>query len=195
MMRRKPNLFLLAGITLILVSCALVVVNQFRIRSGVSHCAELASRIEAALPPRSAGYVGIYSDPNMPVLELDGTDWCGILEVPAYGLTLPIHGSWDKSAVTSYPCRFWGSVYDGSMILGGSDQNGQFAFCSQTNPGDYISITDMLGNEFRYQVARVDRSDSADFEKLSAGEYPLTLFTRSTFGLEYIIVRCNDRFR
>ena len=190
-MQKKPNFLLLAGIVLILCSCALLFAFQFRVHRGQFLSEDLAANIASLLPERTEGYPGMYTDPDMPVLQLDGTDFCGLLEVPAYGLTLPIGGNWDKAALSSYPCRFWGSVYGDSLILGGADQDGQFAFCAQTNPGDFVTVTDMLGNTFHFRVARVDRSDTAEFEKLSAGDYPLTLFTRSTFGLEYIIVRCD----
>ena len=154
-MKKKPNFPVLAGIFLIFFSCTLVFVHQFRIHAGLTRSAQLAAKLEPMIPQRSEGYLGIYSEPEMPVLELEGRDWCGLLEIPAYGLTLPIQGVWDPGSLPSAPCRFWGSVYDGTMILGGADQEGQFAFCSRTNPGDFVILTDMLGNEFTYQVARV----------------------------------------
>lgn len=93
--------------------------------------------------------------------------------------------------ISSRPGRFWGSIYDGTCILGGSNQEGQFAFCSRLDVGDDIVITDMQGVEFRCCVERIDRSQSADFEQLYHADYPLTLFVREKYESRYIVVRCD----
>ena len=104
--------------------------------------------------------------------------------------TLPVAGSWDAGKVNSYPCRFWGTVYDGSLIVGGADQPGQFAGFDRIFDGSAVTVTDMTGAEFSYVVDRVERSKSAQAEVLMAGEADLTLFARDAYSLEYVILRC-----
>ena len=90
----------------------------------------------------------------------------GLIEIPAYGVTLPIGDVWDAKEVASFPRRFYGSAYDGSLIVGGADQDGQFDFCDQINPEAHIYVTDMTGTEFEYHVTRIDRAKEINLEKL-----------------------------
>ena len=51
-------------------------------------------------------------------------------------------------------------------------------------------VPNMLGAEFDYSVARIDRSKTAESEKLINEEYCLTIFARDSKTSDYIIVRC-----
>ena len=106
-------------------------------------------------------------------------------------MKLPIYSSWEDGSVAKYPCRFWGSAYDNSLIVGGSDRKGQFDFCSRLDLGDKIRITDMTGTEFSYEVVRIDRRKQADLQTFEEVDCDLTLFVRDSSTLNYIIVRCD----
>ena len=90
----------------------------------------------------------------------------------------------------TYPCRFHGSVYDGTLVIGGYDQVGQFDFFDRINPGAHIYVTDMTGTEFEYHVVRIDRAKEINAEKLMNQNAGLTLFVRNRYSMEYLIVRC-----
>ena len=60
--------------------------------------------------------------------------------------------------------------------------------------GDEILVTDLTGAVYTYCVERIDRSKSAEAEKLYDPEHDLTLFVRDTYGLDYIIVRCKNKW-
>ena len=53
-----------------------------------------------------------------------------------------------------------------------------------------VMVPNMLGAEFDYSVARIDRSKTAESEKLINEEYCLTIFARDSKTSDYIIVRC-----
>lgn len=168
----------------------LFLLSQLRVQLSVRNCQDCVTQIEELLPEKTPGFPGSVSDSAMPVLEIGGTDYIALIEVPAYGVTLPVAGRWDTGKLSHYPCRFWGSVYDNSLVVGGSDQTGQFDFCDQINPGAEITVTALNGEEFTYSVERVDRADHAEADWLMQDDYDLTLFARSAFSLEYIAVRC-----
>ena len=193
-MKKQRNPFILIGILLILLSIG--VVAFFRIYAEKARIAATATaaQIEAMLPSKTTGIPGDYREAEMPVLEFDGTDYVAMLSIPGYGLNFPIADQWNNTPLLPCPARFYGSIYDGTMIIGGNDQPGQFDFFHRMEPGDSIRITDMMGSEFSYTIDRIDRSKSADYEKLSAGGYPLTLFVRSAYSTEYILVRCTTKF-
>lgn len=192
MMQKKKASFLeILGIGLILCSAVLLLFQHFRAHTAVVSAKAVVFQMEELMPERTAGIPGIYADPAMPVLELDGEDFSCLLDVPAFGVTLPVGNSWDTGKLGFYPCRFWGSVNDCSLVIGGTDQQGQFDFCGKIDLGTVITVTDMTGAEFTYSVTRVDRANQADADWLCSEAYDLTLFARAKFSLEYIAVRCS----
>ena len=146
------------GAALILAGAALLILPELHARQN----RETVAQLEQRLPQRITGYPGIYEDPAMPALELEGTDYVGILDLPGYGVKLPVAGVWEEGNRNARPSRFWGSAYDGTLVIGGSAEKGQLDFCSKVNPGDRIRFTDMTGAEFDYQVTRVERSGEAE---------------------------------
>ena len=192
-MRRRGNLFLIIGCLLVAASLALLAYSRIHGEQARKHNAETVAQIASIIPPRSDGAMDSYSNMEMPVLQISGEDYIGMLDIPAFGLTLPIGSSWDTGKVTTYPCRFWGTVYDGSLIVGGADQPGQLDCLDQIWDGSVVTVTDMTGGVFRYVVSRVERSKTAAAEVLTDSGADLTLFVRDAYNLEYIIVRCQAK--
>lgn len=189
-MKDKLNLLQKLGLGLILISCVLLLGSEFFTIRNRSSAQDLAGQLESFLPERCEGDPENYSDISMPVLQLNGTDFSGLIQVPAFGISLPMGNHWDRTAVTKYPCRFWGSLYDHSLIIGGSSGKGQFDFFGRLDLGDKISVTDMTGTKFSYEVVRIDRRKNADIETLQETAYDLTLFVHDSSSLDYILVRC-----
>lgn len=186
-MRKLQKVLTLAGILLILASAGLLLFSTVQGRQAQ----KILEQIRQRLPQRITGYEGIYTDTDMPVLSLEGTDYVGILDLPGYGVQLPVGSVWETGKLTTHPCRFWGSAYDGTLVIGGSGDKGQLDFCGKVNQGDRIRFTDMTGAEFDYQVTWVDRSKSAEGSWLMKEQYDLTLFARDPYSLQYIAVRCD----
>lgn len=189
-MRRSAKAAFAVGCLLILGSLGLLAATQLRVRQAREENAEILRVMEEVLPPRREGLADTYRNMEMPALEIGGEDFAALLEIPAFGVTLPVSNHWEKGDVTLRPCRFWGTVYDGSLIVGGADQPGQFDCFDRIPNGANVTVTDMTGAEFSYAVARVERSDSARAEVLLDEEAELTLFVRDAYSLEYIILRC-----
>lgn len=189
-MNRFRKFLLVAGVLLLLSGIALFAGTRYLSTRGGAE--EVYDRLSEAVPERIGGAVGVYSHPEMPVMALDGQDFCGLLELPGYGIRLPIGAAWNSLNTLRWPCRYSGSVYDGRLIIGGADQPGQLEICKRLDLGDVILVTDLTGMEFRYEVVRVDRAKQADSQTLTRGDFDLTLYIRNSYGSEYILVRCNQ---
>lgn len=190
-MKKTRNYPLILGVCLILAGALLLLGFQAQAKFAARNTRAIYDRIDALLPPRSPGVSGIFADPAMPVLDLDGTDFCGILEIPAYGARLPIADQWKSGNTRKYPCRFRGSVYDSTLVIGGSDQTGQLNFCDRIDVGEKIRIIDLMGMEFSFSVTRVDRRKSAEGSWLISSDADLTIFVRDAMSLEYLALRCD----
>lgn len=191
MKKYKLPILLILGALLVVASFALVTVFQIRGYIGSQESQKVAARMGELLPDRSAGIPGVYSNANMPILEINDTDYVALLEIPTFDLTLPVADGWDSNKLYKSPARFYGSCYDHSMVIGGVDNAYQFSFCDKIDNGTVITITDMTGTQFSYTVSRVDRAKSAASNWLITADFDLTLFCRDTYSMEYVAVRCN----
>lgn len=184
---------LVIGCLLIVSGVSLLTLFCVRINSANRRNDEIVHIINTILPERRDGNQEPGRDTNMPVLEIQEESLIALLEIPSYGLALPVGEKWNKSKITSYPCRFRGTAYDGSLVIGGSDQSGMFDFFDRIYEGTAVKVTDMTGTQFSYVVDRIDRSKSAEAEILVDYNADLTLFVRDAQLLEYIILRCLEK--
>lgn len=193
MNRKKSPALLILGICLILASLGLLLSLQFRSHRAEENCKAAAAKMANLLPEAGPGTPEMYIDPAMPVLEIDGNDYVALLDVPAFGITLPVARNWDGSGLC--PARYWGSAYNHSLVIGGGDHPWQFGFCDKIDLGAIITVTDMTGTRFAYTVARVDRAKEATAQWLTDGDFDLTIFCHDTYSMEYLAVRCVFAYR
>ena len=186
-MKRRSKWILTAGILLLAISLCLLVLPQVMHYYGARHAADTVARIEAALPNRIAGAPDSYRVMQMPTLEVDGEDYIGLLEISAHSVILPIGNDWQAAQLYRHPCRFDGTAYDGSLIIGGGSR--QMACLKQMQNGDKVTVTDMHGAIFTYTVTRIRRADRADGDTLRSTA-ALTLFARDANNMDYVIVEC-----
>lgn len=189
-MGRIGKLCFMVGCLLVAGSLALFLSVHITAARAETRNAATVESICSLLPPLQPGVQDTYSNMAMPVLEIDGSDYVALVDIPALGLLLPVADEWDKGRVVIGPRRFGGTVYDGSLVVGGADQQGQFSGFAYLQPGSSVTVTDMTGLVFHYVIDRIDRSASASEEILTAGNADLTLFVRNAYGLDYILLRC-----
>ncbi len=178
------------GICLILISLVFMVGLRIRAHLGSQNRQRILSQMDQVLPERTPGISNQMSDFAMPVLEIEGRDYVALLEIPAFGITLPVSDQWSGSKLADSPARFSGSVYYDTLIIGGTDDPEQFGFCDQIQHGDFVTVTDMTGARFSFKVSKIDRANHAEAQWLAEPDYDLTLFCRNTYAMEYIAVRC-----
>ena len=148
----------------------------------------VTDQLKAMMPERSAGVPEERADNTMPVWETGGIDFIGLLEVPDRGIERPVGALWDEAERSGCPTRYMGSVYDGSLILGGPYAGGGFDFIVALDAGEQIIFVDLTGREFRFTVAKISHADNARTETLCAGDDDLTLFVKKD-GV-FLIVHC-----
>ena len=189
-MKSRINLLQKLGFFLILVSFLLLLGAEIYADFNRTATRKLTEQIQSYLPERTEGDPQDYSDAQMPVLQLQGEEFSGLLEIPDYGVALPVGSSWEREDLSRYPCRFWGSVYDSSLIIGGTGKKGQLDICSRMDLDDKIRITDMTGTQFCYEVVGIDRRNHADMQIFREKQSDLILFVRDEISMDYILVRC-----
>ena len=191
-MRNKgfiERLCIILGILLLVSSIAIFAWWEWNSRSSQAQAEQYTQALSRLLPEAQAAFPEPRRDNNMPRLALGETDFVGILEMPMHGSSLPICADW--GALYKLPCLFDGSVYDGSIKIGGTSQKGQFDFYRNISVGDSVFFTDMEGRRYSFTVADLRYEKHADQEALGRRDADLTLFIKNIHGFDYVVVFCD----
>ena len=127
---------------------------------------------------------------EMPVIDIDGVGYIGVLQIPSLDLTLPIIADWNYSALQIAPCRYAGSAYDGGFVIAGHNFSSHFGHLEQLEPGDEVRFVDLSGNTFTYAVSETEVLDATAIDQMITGGWDLTLFTCTLSGQTRFTVRC-----
>ena len=128
---------------------------------------------------------------DMPVRNIDGVDYIGVLTIPAIDLQLPVVSSWSYEYLRLAPCRFVGSAYTDDLIIAGHNYTTtHFSSLPSLQPGDVLSFTDVDGNVFTYRVVETETLGENAIEEMTGSGYALTLFTCTVGGQFRVTVRC-----
>ena len=189
MKKRTDGLLILPGIGLLVVAAVMMIIWIWNIQVSGQKAADYVRTIRTLIPEPQGAVLEERRDNTMAVLSLDGTNFVGILEMPRYGSGLPVCADW--GAVSKYPCRLEGSVYDCTMQIGGTSQKGQYDFYREISVGDAVYFTDMEGNRFSYEIADIRYEQHADQNALQRKDAALTLFIKNLYAFEYIVIFCD----
>ena len=179
----------LVGICLLAGAVVILALWSWNIHSSEKQAQYYVNTLQALMPEPQNAVTEERRDNTMSVLSVDGIDFVGIVELPRYESTLPICADWGKTS--KYPCRFSGSVYDGTMQIGATTQKGQYDFYRELSVGDTVIYTDVEGNRYTFTITTLRYEKHADQAALQYEEAPLTLFIKNIYSFEYLIVFCD----
>lgn len=209
----------LLGLLLLLTSAGLALHNVKEDQRSSAACAEVMEQIMAIRQEKQEGKIpsaapepetteasreteetgepeelpeipDIY-DPTMTEVMIYGYPYIGYLSVPDLELALPIISEWSYPRFQIAPCRVSGTVLEKNLVLGAHNYPSHFGRLSQLSRGADIYFTDMDDNAYHYQVADIEILQPNDIDLLTAGEYPLTLFTCTYGGKTRVTIRCD----
>lgn len=127
---------------------------------------------------------------DMPVIQIDGRDYIGYLEIPALELDLPVMSEWSYPNLKISPCRFAGSVYLNNMVLCAHNYERHFGGLKNLTVGDAVRFTDAEGYVFDFSVAVLEQLEPYQGKEMASSEWDLTLFTCTLDGKHRVTVRC-----
>ena len=129
---------------------------------------------------------------EMPVLEVDGREYVGTLELPTIKRNLPVLNSWDEELLQIAPCRYLGSAYTGNLILMAHNYDSFFGKIKTLQIGDPVIFQDVEGNQFFYEVISMETLKPTDTRQMEEGDWDLTLYTCTVGGKMRVTVRCAE---
>lgn len=127
---------------------------------------------------------------TMPEVEIDGYRYIGVLVIPSLELELPVMSEWDYDRLKIAPCRYSGSIPAENLVIAGHNYDGHFGTLHRIGVDDTVLFVDMDAKTYRFTVSTIETLLPTAVDEMTAGEYPLTLFTCTFGGQNRVVVRC-----
>lgn len=201
---------MLGGLLLIAAALCLVVYNVMEAKSAAKYAQEAVRQLEELIPVRSKAQIThseeqpaevieetetvqdyiLDSEMEMPIVQIDGYDYIGLLEIPLLDISLPVMNDWSYPQLKLSPCRYTGSVYLDNMIIAAHNYAYHFGGLKSLSIGDIVLFTDVDGNQFSYTVSEIEQLGPNAVEEMESGDWELTLFTCTIGGKYRVTVRC-----
>ena len=132
-----------------------------------------------------------HPDMEMPVTEVDGHAYIGVLDIPRLERSLPVMAELSYPKLKISPCLYTGSVYSRDAVISAHNYEEHLRFLWQLEPGDEVRFTDVSGNVFLYRVILQEILAPYEVERMTTRtDWDLTLFTCKTGGRMRITTRC-----
>ena len=189
--KRLTRVLLTVGTTLLLGAAIWALWMQYSVSKNAKRAQEVVQTLYTLMPRVTDGAPDDRVNVTMSTIEVDQLRFAGIIEIPAYERTLPIYGKWARSKVKRFPCRYLGSMYDGSLIIGGSDNDGQFDFIKQISNGDRVYVTDTTGVRYSYTVVNIRRTKDVSTQNICMVDADLIFFAKNSYSMDYTVVYCS----
>lgn len=123
---------------------------------------------------------------------VEGIRYFAILEVPSVDIELPVAYDYNDNDLWVAIARYSGDVATENLVIAGHDMNSQFAALDGVNLGDEVILTSISGAKHTYRVASVETLPPTAIEDMTAGAFPLTLFTCTYSGADRLTIRCES---
>lgn len=127
-----------------------------------------------------------------PVVEIDGSQYIGIISIPCLNVELPVMKDWSYPKLRRAPCRYQGSAATGDLIIAAHNFRSHFGNIQSLNSGDQIVFLNANGDKYIYEVIQTDMVGGRDIPAMLAGSqegWDLTLFTCTLSGQTRVAVR------
>ena len=199
-MRTKIGPFFMAlGLLLLIGAAGLSAYNKWDENRADSAATETVQLLRTKTPdlhvldPEGELIPNYVLDPEreMPIIQIDGNDYVGFLDIPVLELSLPVMAEWSYPNLKISPCRFTGTVYKDDMVLAAHNYDRHFGRLKTLEIGDEVLFTDGDGNVFTYEVCSLEQLLPTQVEEMTeGGGGDLTLFTCTIGGQQRVTIRC-----
>lgn len=119
-----------------------------------------------------------------------GYEYLGIVEIPAIERRLPVMADWDYERLKYAPCRHFGTVEEGNLVIAGHNYNKHFGYLARLRAGDQVFFTDLEGRTASYAVEAIKRMNPEDVDAVQNSGYDLVLYTCTLGGTNRTTVFC-----
>ena len=191
MSRRFGIVCILLGVCCLLSAAGLVVYNKWDDKNAQKASQDMLQEIQQQIAEESDGENEEQHPQQMPVGEIKGYEYIGILTIPALEVELPVLTDWSYAKLKVAPCLYYGNCYEPDFVIAAHNYQSHFGRLSKLQAGDIVTFTDVSGNIYGYEVILIETlAENATKEMITSG-FDLSLYTCTPGGGSRVTVRCN----
>lgn len=191
MSRRFGIVCILLGVCCLLSAAGLVVYNKWDDKNAQKASQDMLQEIQRQIAEESDGENEEQHPQQMPVGEIKGYEYIGILTIPALEVELPVLTDWSYAKLKVAPCLYYGNCYEPDFVIAAHNYQSHFGRLSKLQAGDIVTFTDVSGNIYGYEVILIETlAENATKEMITSG-FDLSLYTCTPGGGSRVTVRCN----
>ncbi len=121
---------------------------------------------------------------------IDGEKYIGVIAIPSVGIELPVQSDYSLAKLKIAPCRYYGSVPEGTAVICAHNYRSYFGNLKYAKPGDKVYFTDAAGLTYPYEISLIEQLDGYDSERMKENNgWDMTLFTCTYSGKQRITLR------
>ena len=188
-MTKKGIIFIILGIICLIGAGVLISINVYHDNEAHEYTQIAYEKIQQEVEGISDADVSDSND--MKVINIDGEDYIGTIEIPALNLELPVNADWDYKKMKKGPCRYYGSFITNDLVICGHSYKRVFGRLKNLVVGDLLILTDMNNVEYIYKVELVEILSPKDIKEMIESDFDLTLYSCTNDGLNRVTVRLN----
>ena len=114
--KKLGTLLICAGLAMILAAVALLARNWRESNTAGKVSGEVLPLLVEEIRERKDIAIDPLS-PKMAAIPVDGHEYVGFISLPTLGLELPVMEDWSEAKLKLSPCRYYGSVRGGDMVM------------------------------------------------------------------------------
>lgn len=182
---------ILLGVCCLLSAAGIVVYNKWDDKNAQKASQDMLQEIQQQIAEESDGENEEQHLQQMPVGEIKGYEYIGILTIPALEVELPVLTDWSYAKLKVAPCLYYGNCYEPDFVIAAHNYQSHFGRLSKLQAGDIVTFTDVSGNIYGYEVILIETlAENATKEMITSG-FDLSLYTCTPGGGSRVTVRCN----
>lgn len=185
---KKGLILVIIGFLLIIFSLLLVAYNYYEDKKAGTESKKIYEKLKNKDIKED---IITLENKEEKVVNIEGNNYIGTINIPILNLELPVMSDWDYNKMKISPCRYYGSIYTNDLVICAHAYDNLFGRIKKLNSGDLLILTDILGNEYIYEVKVIEILSQYDVNKMIENEFDLTLYTCTKDGLNRVTVRLN----
>lgn len=190
-MRRKLGQFMIElGTVLLLLALSLFLYNQWEASRAQEAASQVVSQISVVIEDNAAYSAYIEEGSGETTVEIDGYSYIGTLDIPKFGLELPVQEEWSYAGLKIAPGRYSGSAATHDLVICAHNYERHFGRLSEMETGDTIIFTAVDGTVYTYEVTEIFTLEPTGIDTLLNGDWDLCLYTCTYGGQARVVVRC-----
>ena len=179
------NKILISAIIILLSSFSIFIFINVNITKNIKQNKKALDSINNILKEQELEIIDNTKE-NFPKLEIENTDYIGIINIPKNNLLLPIESKCNNRVINlQSSCKYSNNPF----IILGTNLNDSFNKVSTYNIKDSIEFTNMLGQKVQYKINKIKRINNIN--DISKYDGDLIIAVKDYYNMEYILLICS----